>query len=96
MIEFFDYDGVDDLVRSYVQEQSVGMGKVMMPLRAALTGTTQAPAVADLMVILGKRRSLARIGRALADITAALPDDKPVKPEDESKREKGASGKAAV
>jgi glutamyl-tRNA synthetase len=96
MIEFFDFDGIDDMIRNYVQEQSVGMGKVMMPLRAALTGTTQAPGVADLIVILGKRRALARIGRALGDITSALPDDKPQKPEDEAKTEKGAASKAAV
>ena len=92
MIEFFDYDGVDDMIRDYAQDQSVGMGKVMMPLRAALTGTTHAPGVADLIVILGKRRSLGRIGRALGAITSALPDDKPQKPEDE----KGADSKAAV
>jgi glutamyl-tRNA synthetase len=96
MIEFFDFDGIDDMIRDYVQEQSVGMGKVMMPLRAALTGTTQAPGVSDLIVILGKRRALARIGRALGDITSALPDDKPLKPEDEAKVEKGATSKAAV
>src|SRR5690606_28932537 len=53
MVEFFDFDGVDDMLRDYVQEEAVGMGKVMMPLRAALTGTTNAPGVVDLIVILG-------------------------------------------
>ena len=57
-LEFFDHDGVDDMLRDYVQDQAVGMGKVMMPLRAALTGTTNAPGVVDLIVILGKQRSL--------------------------------------
>ena len=55
MLEFFDYDGVDDMLRDYVQDQAVAMGKVLMPLRAALTGTTQAPGVTDLIVVLGKR-----------------------------------------
>ncbi len=95
MLEFFDYDSVDDLIRDYVQEQSIGLGKVMMPLRAAITGVTNAPGVADLMVILGKQRVLRRIGRSLGDITSALLDDKPQKPEAD-KSDKGASSKAVV
>lgn len=77
MVEFFDFDGVDDMLRDYVQAQSVPMGKVLMPLRAALTGTTNAPGVTDLIVILGKRESLRRIGQALTFIDAGLPDDDP-------------------
>ena len=77
MLEFFDHDGVDDMLRDYVQDQTVAMGKVLMPLRAALTGTTQAPGVTDLIVVLGKRESLKRIGQALTFIDAGLPDDDP-------------------
>jgi len=77
ILEFFDYDGVDDLLHDYVQAQSVGMGKVLQPLRAALTGTTNAPGVTDLVTILGKRRVLRRIGQALSAINQGLPDDNP-------------------
>jgi glutamyl-tRNA synthetase len=77
ILEFFDYDGVDDLLHDYVQAQSVGMGKVLQPLRAALTGTTSAPGVTDLVTILGKRRVLRRIGAALSAINQGLPDDNP-------------------
>lgn len=79
-LDFFDYDDVDDVIRGYAQAQSVKMGEVMMPLRAALTGTTQAPGVADLCVILGKPEVLRRIGRALELLQGNLPDDKPQKP----------------
>ena len=91
MLEFFDYDGVDDMLREYVQDQAVPMGKVMMPLRAALTGTTSAPGVVDLIVILGKRRALARIGRALTFIDAGLPDDDPQKALEEARRQEEAA-----
>ena len=91
MLEFFDYDGVDDMLRDYVQDQAVGMGKVMMPLRAALTGTTSSPGVVDLIVILGKQRSLERIGRALTFIDAGLPDDDPQKAAEEAKRKEEAA-----
>ncbi len=76
-LEWFDDDDVDELLRSYVQRQAVPMGKVMMPLRVALTGTTQAPGVVDLVVIMGKERTLSRIGQALQAISEGLPDDDP-------------------
>ncbi len=76
-LEWFDDDDVDELLRSYVQRQAVPMGKVMMPLRVALTGTTQAPGVVDLVVVMGKDRTLDRIGQALQAISEGLPDDDP-------------------
>jgi glutamyl-tRNA synthetase len=76
-LEWFDDDDVDELLRGYVQRQAVPMGKVMMPLRVALTGTTQAPGVVDLVVIMGKERTLLRIGHALQAISEGLPDDDP-------------------
>lgn len=77
MLEFFDEDAVDDLLEDYVRSREIKKPQVMMPLRAALTGTTQAPSVTDLIVILGRTRVQRRIGRALSLTTAALPDDNP-------------------
>ncbi len=94
MLEFFDDDGVDDMLRDYVQDQAVPMGKVLMPLRAALTGTTQAPGVTDLIVILGKRESLKRIGQALTFIDAGLPDDDPQRLIEEDRARKAAAEEA--
>jgi glutamyl-tRNA synthetase len=76
-LEWFDDDDVDELLRGYVQRQAVPMGKVMMPLRVALTGTAQAPGVVDLVVVMGKERTLERIGHALHAISEGLPDDDP-------------------
>lgn len=76
-LEWFDEDGIDELLHEYVQRQAVPMGKVMMPLRVALTGTTDAPGVVDLVAIMGKQRTLQRIGHALESISQALPDDDP-------------------
>jgi hypothetical protein len=41
--------------------------------------------VTDIASILGRQRVLARIGRALQSITAALPDDNPQKALEEQK-----------
>src|SRR5680860_959769 len=95
MLEFFDFDGVDDMLRDYVQAEAVPMGKVMMPLRAALTGTTNAPGVVDLIVILGKDLALKRIGHALTFIDAGLPDDDPQKALEEEKARRQATEAAA-
>ena len=94
MLEFFDEDAVDDLLDDYVRSREIKKPQVLMPLRAALTGTTQAPSVTDLVVILGRGRVQRRIGRALSEMTAALPDDNPT-PEEEAAAERRAAGSDA-
>ncbi|MGL4858357.1 MAG: glutamate--tRNA ligase [Enterobacteriaceae bacterium] len=51
-------------------ELGVGMGKVGMPLRVAVTGGGQSPSMDLTLLTLGKTRTLARIDRALAFIQA--------------------------
>lgn len=48
----------------------VGMGKVGMPLRVAITGGGQSPAIDATAELIGKARCLARIDQALAYIEA--------------------------
>lgn len=90
-LEFFDDDTIDELLHDYVQGQAVPKGKVFMPLRVALTGSNQAPDVVDLVAILGRQRTLARLGAALQAIEEGLPDDDP----DRLKAEAEAAAKAA-
>src|SRR5699024_5131483 len=91
MLDYFDYDAIDDLIQDYVQGQAVNMGRVMQPLRAALTGQVNAPGVTEIAFILGRGRVLERLGRALQSITAALPDDNPQKEAAEARGE-GSGG----
>ena len=93
MLEFFDFDAVEDMLNEYVRSQEVKKPQVLMPLRAALTGTTNAPGVTDLIVIMGRRLSLQRIGRALTLMTEALPDHDPSQEEDAAE---AAAKKAAA
>jgi glutamyl-tRNA synthetase len=86
-LDYFDHDEVLDTLRDYAREQSVKLPEVMQPLRAALTGTTQAPGVTELCEILGKQKVLERIGRAIEGLNANLPDDKPVKPSKDKDKE---------
>ncbi len=52
-------------VRAYAETASLGLGKVAQPLRAALTGTTVSPPVFDVMAVLGRDETLARINDAI-------------------------------
>jgi glutamyl-tRNA synthetase len=90
-LEFYDDDAIDDLLHDYVQGQAVPIGKVLMPLRVALTGTSHAPSVVELVAILGRQRTLARLGQALEAIQQGLPDDDP----ERLKAEAEAAAKAA-
>ena len=48
-------------VRQYAEERGAKLGKVAQPLRAALTGRSVSPPVFDVMAVLGREESLARL-----------------------------------
>ncbi len=48
-------------LKSMAEELGLGLGKLAQPLRAALTGQTTSPGIFDVLVLLGKDESLARI-----------------------------------
>lgn len=52
---------IEAAVRNYATGESLGLGKVAQPLRAALTGRTISPGVFDMMEILGREEALARL-----------------------------------
>jgi glutamyl-tRNA synthetase len=56
-------------LKAMAGELEVGLGKLAQPLRAALTGQTTSPGIFDVLVLLGRDESLARIA-AQADVTA--------------------------
>ncbi len=55
------HDALDAAVRNVADEAGVKLGKLAQPLRAALTGRTTSPGIFDVLVLLGKTESLARI-----------------------------------
>ena len=48
-------------LKAYAEERGLGLGKLAQPLRAALTGQTTSPGIFDVLVLLGRDESLARI-----------------------------------
>jgi len=47
------------------EERGVGLGRIAQPLRAALAGRAVSPSVFDMMMVLGREETLARIDDAL-------------------------------
>ena len=43
----------------------MGLGKLAQPLRAAVTGTTVSPGLFEVLELIGRERTVARIKRAV-------------------------------
>lgn len=61
-------ENVHHAIQATADELEVGMGKVGMPLRVAVTGAGQSPGLDVTVHAIGKSRSVARINKALAFI----------------------------
>lgn len=61
-------ENVHHAIQATADELEVGMGKVGMPLRVAVTGAGQSPALDVTVHAIGRSRSVARIEKALAFI----------------------------
>jgi glutamyl-tRNA synthetase len=58
------------VIQDTAEELEVGMGKVGMPLRVAITGAGQSPSLDITLRLVGKSRSISRISRAIEHIEA--------------------------
>ncbi|QBO58187.1 glutamate--tRNA ligase [Chryseobacterium salivictor] len=76
MIEFslklqdsiFEPEALKQDIHDFAESKGLGMGKVMMPLRLTLVGELKGPDVPDIMQILGKEETIARIKNAVNNI----------------------------
>ncbi|HEY0628980.1 MAG TPA: glutamate--tRNA ligase [Sphingomicrobium sp.] len=66
----WDHDSLDAAVREVAERNALKLGKLAQPLRAALTGKTTSPGIFDVLVLLGKDESLARIADQILEPNA--------------------------
>lgn len=59
-------EATEQAVREVAEAEGVKLGQVAQPLRAALTGRATSPGIFDVLVLLGREESLARIGDQMA------------------------------
>jgi len=65
-IEDFSSEKVETLVKSWITEKGLSFGKVMAPLRLVIVGDMKGPHIFDILELIGKEESIARIRRAIA------------------------------
>ncbi|WP_375258138.1 glutamate--tRNA ligase [Citreimonas sp.] len=63
-------DDLEAVMNRFAQDRGTTFGKLAGPLRAALAGRAVTPSVFDMMLVLGREESLARLTRAAADAEA--------------------------
>ncbi len=60
-VDAWTQDALEAAVRQFADETGVKLGKAAQPLRAALTGRSTSPGIFDVLAVLGREESLARI-----------------------------------
>ncbi|WP_426475256.1 glutamate--tRNA ligase [Chryseobacterium balustinum] len=64
-INDFTSENIKQNLHDFAENKGLGMGKVMMPLRLALVGELKGPDVPDILELIGKEESIARISNAV-------------------------------
>ena len=73
-VEPWTAEGTEQAVRGYAERKCAKLGAVAQPLRAALTGRSTSPGIFNVLVVLGRQESMARLrDQALADPPGRLP-----------------------
>ena len=71
--EDYSNDALYELLKSYVEEKGYKNGYVMWPVRTAVSGKQMTPAGAtEIMEIIGKEESIARIKKAIEKLSAGV------------------------
>ena len=60
-VEPWTVEATEHAVRMFAEERSIKLGAVAQPMRAALTGRTTSPGIFEVLTVLGKTESLARL-----------------------------------
>lgn len=55
------HNSLEEILRDFAQAQSLKLGQVAQPLRAALTGRIVSPSVFDVMLLIGQDETIARL-----------------------------------
>lgn len=67
-IENFDAKNIEVIVKEWINEQGIGMGKVMQPLRLSLVGALKGPDLFEIVEMIGKEETVKRLQIAVDTI----------------------------
>ncbi len=57
-------DDLNSHIQRFLEDNSLKMRDIGLPLRAAITGTKQSPSIVDIIAVLGEAETLARLRAA--------------------------------
>jgi len=63
-IDIFTHDATEAALRAHAEEHGVKAGLLINGARTALTGQSVGPGMFDIMIVLGRERTVARLRRA--------------------------------
>ena len=69
----FEHDPLEEATRAVAKEEGVKAGEVIMPARIALTGKKVTPGIFDVMLLLGRERTVRRLADAADRLEAPSP-----------------------
>jgi glutamyl-tRNA synthetase len=69
-LDTWDASTLEGAFQDTVATHGIGLGKLAQPVRAAVTGSTASPGIYEVLDVLGRERSLARLRHARARITS--------------------------
>lgn len=64
-LENFAPETVEAVFKALVEKEGIKLGKLAQPVRVALTGQTASPGIYDVVMLIGRERTLARLKHAL-------------------------------
>ena len=69
-LDAWEEQPLEDVLRALASEMGVGAGKMIHPVRVAVTGMAVSPGIFEVLVAMGRERTLARIDSAIPRVEA--------------------------
>ena len=67
-IEDFTSVNIETIVKEWMTQNEIGMGKVMQPFRLSLVGALKGPHLFDIVELIGKEETIKRLEKAIATL----------------------------
>jgi len=65
----WDEAALETVIRGFAEESGLGLGKVIHPVRVAITGRTASPGIFEVLRLMGKDRVIDRLNSAVARLS---------------------------
>jgi glutamyl-tRNA synthetase len=59
---------IENLIKDWMSKNEIGMGKIMQPFRLSLVGALKGPHLFDIVEVIGKQETIARLQKAISTL----------------------------